>query len=356
MRDFVDPAGIEVIAPNFKRRHSGVTSTVLRLLPIQARTIRIAAAGPRLPADIPRIRLRDLLTMSRSGPGGSGTPRIWHARRNTEMLGGLLLRTLLRKRLRLLFTSAAQRRHSRYTRWLIRQMDAVVATSSRSGAFLEVPHRVILHGVDTDLFSPAPDRAALRREMGLDPGAFLIGCFGRLRPQKGTDLLTEALIAVLPARPDVQALFMGGVTPDQAAFVEGLKARVRAAGLKDRIRFLPEDRGWDIARWYRVLDLYVTAPRVEGFGLTPLEAMACGVPVIASRAGAFEDIIADGRTGRLIPAGDGPALAEALAEALDDRDMLARWAAAARPHVLAHHRIEAEAEALNALYRDLIGR
>jgi mannosyltransferase len=352
MTEYVDPAQVEVIAPNFKRRYSGVTSTVLRLLPIQARLIRIAAAGPALPDDIPRIRLRDLLTMPRTGPGGGA--RVWHARRNVEMLGGLVLRGLPGKRLRLLFTSAAQRRHSRYTRWLIRRMDAVVATSSRSAAFLEVPHRVILHGVDTALFAPAPDRAALRREMGLDPAAFLVGCFGRLRAQKGTDLLVKALIAALPSRPGVEAVLMGGVTPDQAGFVEGLKARVREAGLEGRIRVLPEDKGWDIARWYRVLDLYVTAPRVEGFGLTPLEAMACGVPVIASRAGAFEDIVAEGVTGRLVPAGDGTALARALTEALDDRATVARWAAAARPHVLARHRIEGEAEALVALYRELL--
>ncbi len=348
-----DPAGIDVIAPNLKRRYSGVTSTVLRLVPVQARSVRIAVVGPALPDHLPRLRPRDLLAMPRRGPSGA---RVWHARRNVEMLAGLLLRSLLRKRLRLVFTSAAQRRHSRWTRWLLRRMDAVVATSSRSAAFLSVPHRVIPHGVDAALFAPPEDRAALRRALGLEPGAFLIGCFGRLRPQKGTDLLVEALVETLPAHADAQAILMGGVTPDQAAFVEGLRARVAAAGLSGRIRVLPEDKGWDIARWHQALDLYVTAPRVEGFGLTPLEAMACGVPVIASRAGAFEDIVAEGVTGRLVPAGDGPALAGALGEALADRATVARWAAAARPHVLARHRIEDEAAALNALYRELIGR
>ncbi len=61
--------------------------------------------------------------------------RVWHARRNNEMLVGLLLRSMLRMPLKLVFTSAAQRRHTAYTRWLMRRMDAVIATSTRSGSF-----------------------------------------------------------------------------------------------------------------------------------------------------------------------------------------------------------------------------
>lgn len=347
-----DPRAVAVIAPNLKRRRSGVTSTILRLVPVQAQDVAIAAVGPSLPAGLPRLRLLDLLTMPREGPAG---PRVWHARRNVEMLAGLVLRGLLGKRLRLVFTSAAQRRHSGYTRWLIRRMDAVVATSSRSASFLEVPARVVTHGVDTALFSPPADRAALRAALGLEPAGLLLGSFGRLRPQKGTDLLVGALLDVLPRHPDARAILMGGVTADQRAFVGEQSARVAAAGLAARILFLPEDPAWDIARWFGALDLYVAPPRVEGFGLTPLEAMACGVPVVASRAGAFEDIVTP-EVGALVPAGDGPALAAALDAALSDRSRLAAWAAAARPHVLARHRIEDEAAALNALYAELQGQ
>ena len=112
----LDPRTIAVIAPNLKKRYSGVTSTVLRLVPLQCRTIAIASVGPKLPPDIPQIRIRDLFTMPRRR-------RVWHARRNTEMLAGLALKHILRQPLRLMFTSAAQRHHSAYTRWLIRRMD-----------------------------------------------------------------------------------------------------------------------------------------------------------------------------------------------------------------------------------------
>ena len=77
---FSDPRQIDVIAPNFKRRLSGVTSTIVRLVPIQAQDIAIAAVGPALPDHVPQIRLRYLITLPRRGPHCA---RVWHARRNT---------------------------------------------------------------------------------------------------------------------------------------------------------------------------------------------------------------------------------------------------------------------------------
>lgn len=346
-----DPAKIDVIAPNLKRRYSGVTSTVLRLIPVQARDIAIAATGPVLPEGLPRIRLRDLPLMSRRGPSG---PRVWHARRNNEMLAGLLLKHLLRKDLRLVFTSAAQRHHKRYTKWLIRQMDAVVATSARAAGYLERPAQVIHHGIDAEEFRPHPDRAALRRALGLDPEAVLIGCFGRIRPQKGNDLFVEAMIPVLRRHPQAQAIMMGGVTDQFRPFVAELRARIAAEGLGDRLRILPEDKGWSMARWFQALDLYIAPQRWEGFGLTPLEAMACGVPVVAARVGAFEELVDDGRTGTLVAIEDAGAMTAATLRLIAEPETRAEWSRAARAHVLARFRIEDEAAALIKVYRDLI--
>ena len=344
----VDLSRIEVIAPKLKRRYSGVTSTVLRLIPVQARDIGIAATGPVLPPDLPRIPLWALPFLPRD------RWRVWHARRNLEMLAGLALRRVLGRRLKLLFTSAAQRRHSGYTRWLIQQMDAVVATSSRAASYLERPAPVIRHGVDTDIFRPPEGRAALRRGLGLPEGGTVIGCFGRVRPQKGTDLLVEATAAVLPDHPGATAVVMGGVTADQEGFARRLRERVAAAGLEGRILILPEDKGWSIAPWFQACDLYVAPQRWEGFGLTPLEAMACGVPVVATRVGAFEEQVLDGRTGLLIPPEDLPAMTEAIRAALADPGRLRAWGEAARDHVLREFRIEGEAAALNAVYRGLL--
>ncbi|WP_304616117.1 glycosyltransferase family 4 protein [Paracoccus sp. (in: a-proteobacteria)] len=337
-----------IVAPNLKRRLSGVTATVVRLIPVQARMIAIAATGPGLPPELPHIPLTRAATIPRD------RWRVWHARRNTEMALGLILRHVLRRRYRLLFTSAAQRRHTGFTRWLIRQQDALVATSPQAASYLERPAQVILHGVDTQVFQPAPDRAALRRELGLDPDALLIGCFGRIRAQKGIDLLVQAGLDLLPDRPRAQILMTGRITQDQQGFADELKARIAQAGLQDRIRFLGE-LPWDqVVRHYQALDLFAAPARWEGFGLTPLEAMACGVPTVAARVGAYETLIRDGQTGSLIAPGDAPALTAALARWLDDDAARAQAGADARAHVTANHAIEGEAQALVDLYRRML--
>ncbi|EAQ01774.1 putative lipopolysaccharide core biosynthesis mannosyltransferaseprotein [Pseudooceanicola batsensis HTCC2597] len=344
---------IDVIAPNFKRRLSGVTATVVRLVPLQARWIAIAAAAPALPDEVPQIPLRALVTMSRSGPSG---PRVWHARRNVEMIAGLALKHLLRKRLQLLFTSASQRQHTGLTKWLIRRMDHVVATSARTAAYLERDATVIHHGIDADQFSPPADRAALRRALDLPQDAVIAGCYGRIRAQKGTDVFTDALLNAMDRDPRVVGIVMGRATDRHQAFEAGLRDRIAARGHADRLLFRPEVPVWQMADWYRALDLYIAPQRWEGFGLTPLEAMSCGVPVLATRVGAFEELVAEGTTGRLVPPDDLTAMTEAAADLLSDPARLAALGAAARQHVLQNFRIETEARALVAIYRDLLAR
>ncbi|MCB5198182.1 glycosyltransferase family 4 protein [Loktanella sp. TSTF-M6] len=342
-----DANTVQVIAPNLKKRYSGVTSTVLRLVPLQAKDIAIASVGPKLPPEIPQIRIRDLFTMRRR-------PRVWHARRNNEMLAGLALKHILRQPLKLMFTSAAQRDHSGYTKWLIGKQDALVATSARSASFLRRDAQVIHHGIDTDHFCPADDRAALRARLNLPVDATLLGCFGRIRPSKGNDLFIDAMIALLPRFPHAHAVMMGGVTEHFKGFMDDLRARVAASSVADRIHILPEDPGWTIAPWFQAIDLYIAPQRNEGFGLTPLEAMACGVPCIATRTGAFEEIVADGETGTLIATEDYPALEQAIQSALADPDTLNRWSANCRPRAINGFRIADEAARLIAIYRDLL--
>lgn len=345
----VDIREVQVIAPNFKRRLSGVTATVVRLVPLQARQIRIAATGPVLPDHVPQVPLTQLVTMPRTGPDG---PRVWHARRNVEMIGGLALKYLLGKRLKLVFTSASQRKQTGLTRWLIRRMDAVVATSDRTAAYLEGPAQVIMHGIDLDGFSPPEDRSALRQHLGLPVEGPLIGCYGRIRSSKGTDVFVTAMIDVLR---EIQghALVMGRAVDKDRAFLTDLRTRVDSAGLSDRIHFLPEVPVEQMADWYRVLDLYVAPQRWEGFGLTPIEAMACGVPVVATRVGAFEQIVTED-TGALVDPDDPEALARAIKDAFAPPRPVDTWARYARPHVAAHFAIAREASDLIALYRRLL--
>ncbi|WP_045387858.1 glycosyltransferase family 4 protein [Falsirhodobacter sp. alg1] len=336
-----------VIAPNLKRRLSGVTATIARLVPLQARDIAIVATGPGLPEGVPHMPMSKVITLPRK------EVRVWHARRNSEMLLGLLLRTVLRKNLRLVFTSASQRKHTAYSKWLIGKMDALIATSAKGASYLAAEAQVVPHGINTDRFAPSPDRAALRARLHL-PDEVLVGCYGRIRSSKGTDNFVTAMLAALPSRPGVTAVVMGRAVDSDRSFLEELKSRVTAAGLESRILFRPEVTVDDMPDWYAALDLYVAPQRWEGFGLTPLEAMASAVPVVATRTGAFEELVDQGTTGLLVPTDDVPALQAAIESLLDAPDVLHRMGPLARHRAEQHFRIETEAEILNALYRRLL--
>jgi mannosyltransferase len=342
---------IDVIAPHFKRRLSGVTSTVIQLVPRQEQAgVRIATLGPGLPPHLPMIGFFDLLGCWKRPKGGRF--RVWHARRNNEMLAGVLLRDLFRMPLKLVFTSAGQRRHTRFTKWLIRRMDAVIATSARSGSFLDVPHSVVMHGIDTTLFHPAEAENDRFSASGLS-GTYAVGCTGRVRHQKGTDLFVEAMLDLLPRYPDWTAVVTGWVGPEHQAFAEALKAKITAAGLEHRIVFLGEVE--DVKVWYRRFSLFVAPSRNEGFGLTPLEAMASATPVVVSDAGAYAEMVLPGQTGLSVAAGNGAALRDAIEAYLADPDMAARHGAAALVHVRRAFDISREVEGVGRVYAGLLG-
>jgi len=348
-----DIRNVEVIAPNFKRRLSGVTSTIIQLIPIQrALGEKIAVLGPGLPDTLPSIRFRDLLRLW-SAPDGRPC-RVWHARRNVEMLPAIVLRDLLGMKLKIVFTSASQRRHTGWSKFLISRMDAVIATSGKTAAYLEVPNTVILHGIDTKRFQPPVDAAAAKSALGLDPAQKYVGCFGRVRKQKGTDLFVDSMIALLPCRPGWSAVVAGRATGPHVAFENELKERVAKAGLTDRIRFVGEHT--NIPDWYRALDLFVAPQRWEGFGLTPLEAMATGVPVVATDVGAFSELVVVGEqeTGTIIAADDLQAMVEATAGFMDDDRRRALAGANGLGLTCASFAIEGEARAINAVYERLM--
>lgn len=337
-----DIRDIEIIAPHFKWRLSGVTSTIIQLVPRQiADGVKIATLGPGLPDTLPKMTHRQLAGLWRALP--NGRPRIWHARRNVEMLSGIVLRDVLRMKLRLLFTSASQRHHTGYSRWLISKMDHVVATSAKTGSYLQVPHTVVLHGIDTARFHPPTNRERLRLR---------IGCAGRIRHQKGTDLFIDALIALLPRYPDWEGEAIGRVTSEHEGFADELRRKIAAAGLSGRLRLAEETTQVDA--WYRSIDLYVAPSRTEGFGLTPLEAMASGVAVIAGDVGAYPEIIVSGETGTVVPTGDLAAYVAAIEPYLADPALARRHGDNALAHVRTRFDIGNEVSGLNAVYRSLV--
>ena len=338
---------LQLIVPNLHRRYSGVTATNRMVAPKLARRFRAAWFGSDAPEGLARIGIADILKLWRRR-----TPLIWHARRNNEMIVGVLLRALGWP-MRLVFTSAAQRHHSWITRWLIRQMDAIIATSALSASYLKRAATVITHGVDTATYAPPADRAAAFAESAL-PGRYAIGCFGRVRKQKGSDVFVAAMCRLLPRYPDFTAVMVGAITADQAGFANGLSQQVEAAGLTSRIVITGELEIADVQRWYRRLTIYAFTSRNEGFGLTLIEAMSAGAALVASRAGAAELVVEDGVTGILTPPGDVEALVGALEPLMRDPEAAAAMGARARHCVLEKFSLDVEAERIADVYRTLV--
>ena len=340
-----DFSEIEVVATNFNWRQSGGTTAVVQLVPEQAKTLNIAALGFDLPERVPRMRWRDVPKLFRRPANRSF--RIYHCRRNNEMMFGILLRHVLRAPLRLIFNSAAQRRHKALTRWMLRRMDAVIATSERSGSFLEIPYTVVPHGTNFEYFHPPRGIEDDYAASGL-PGKYAVGCTGRIRHQKGTDLFVGAMLRLLPHYPDWTAVITGRTTSDNVSFERELKSRIAAAGLTERIVFLGDVD--DVSLWYRRFTLFVAPSRQEGFGLTPLEAMASQTAIVASDAGSYPLMIRPGINGAIVPAGDQDALVAAIEPYFRDPGLAREQGRAALEFVRDNFSMEAEARRIRAVY------
>jgi mannosyltransferase len=232
-------------------------------------------------------------------------------------------------------------------------MDAIIATNDISASFLKRQAIVIPHGVDTDSYAPPADRAAEFARAGL-PGRYAIGCFGRVRAQKGSDVFVEAMCRLLPRYPDFSAAMIGAITPEQSGFAGDLKKRIAAAGLQSRIVMTGELAIEEVQRWYQRLTIYAFTSRNEGFGLTLIEAMAVGAALVASRAGAAELVVEDGVSGVLTPPGDVDALVKALEPLMRDPAAAVAMGERGRARVLEKFSLDAEASRIAEVYRGLV--
>lgn len=179
----------------------------------------------------------------------------------------------------------------------------------------EGPIEVIPLGMPPPKFRPAE-----RRELGLDPGLIYVAAVGRLVRRKNLPALLTALARL--GRPDVHLLVIGEgpERPRLAALAEslGLAGRVQFRG------FVPDETKYQLLA---AADLFALPSEHEAFGLVYLEAMHCGLPVVASRPGGQEDYLEEGRTGFLVPPLDVEALTKALATLVADRELRARVSA-----------------------------
>ncbi|NNE53634.1 MAG: glycosyltransferase family 4 protein [Sulfitobacter sp.] len=338
----------ELYITNFNPHYTGVSATAANVLRAQVRRYDLALVGQPLPGCPDPITRRAARTASLKAPPGRPFA-IWHVRRNPEMRAALWLRDIRRAPIRIVFTSAAQRLHSLYPRWLISRMDAVIATTEKAAEFVPHVRAVVPHGVDCERFSPASERAGAWATLGYG-GKRGIATVGRVRPEKGTDLFVEAMLRLLPDMPETVALVVGRAGGKHEAFLENLKSQVAAAGLADRILFVGEMPPDDLPALMRALSLVVQLPRYEGYGMVPLEGLASGVPFVGSETGYYRNFSGQRRVGTVVP------LDKAEAAAAAARDLLGRVdeiAPLAREIAKSHFSAEAEADGIDRVYQAL---
>lgn len=195
---------------------------------------------------------------------------------------------------------------------------------------------VIPSGVNIETFRPV-DRDVARRRIGLETDAPVIVYVGRMLPRKDIRNVVRAVALLNERSCPPLLLLVGGETvdPDPAMTPEigELQRLASELGIADRVRFTGKRQANELRDYYSAGDVVVTTPWYEPFGLTPLEAMACGRPVIGSAVGGITFTIADGVTGFLVPPRDPAALAERLRQLLNDSASRNRMGEAARTRV-----------------------
>ena len=239
-------------------------------------------------------------------------------------------------------------------RRLCRDVDHVVATCSDEVFELRrlgLPTdrvSIVPCGVDTSVFTPrgpvAP-RSDRRRLLIL----------GRVVERKGHDDAVRALRAL----PDAELVVVGGPPADEVdddAEIRRLRAVAAEEGVAERLLFTGSVARADVPAWIRSADVVLAVPWYEPFGITPLEAMACGRPVVASAVGGLVDTVADGLTGELVPPRDPGRLGEVLTSLLADDERRAAYGAAGVQRVRARYRWNRVVADTEAVYRHVLAR
>ena len=234
--------------------------------------------------------------------------------------------------------------------------DGIVGVSSEITTILERRYssadvRCIRNGIDLTRVTLTVDRSAMRAQLGIPSDTFVVGTVGRLMPIKGYDYLIEAFAQLRRQHGQRQSrLMIVGDGPlrsslEQLAEVKGILNEVQFLGMRT-----------DVYDLMRSFDVFALPSLHEGVPMVLLEAMAVGVPIVASRVGGIPEILKDGEEALLVPAKDPAALAQKLAECASSPDCRARLSRAARERVETQFSITASATMMRDMYWSLSGQ
>jgi glycosyltransferase involved in cell wall biosynthesis len=208
--------------------------------------------------------------------------------------------------------------------------------------------RVIPQAVDPERFHPGPPDARWRARLSSQPDEPIVGVVGRIDPEKGIGTVVQAMTMLVgPARRS-HLVVVGAPALDDGTYEVALRAEATTL-LGDRSRFVGPVT--EVPAVLRSLDVLVNASTSEPFGLSVLEAQACGVPVIGTDAGGIPEFVTDGETGLLVPPGRADALADGLSRMLGTPGLRHELASAARHGVVERHTLVDRAEAVAGVYR-----
>ena len=252
------------------------------------------------------------------------------------------------KRVFTLQMESSRRKRDIYHRWAYSRLTKVLTITERMRKLVIKnvavdPEKVetLYYGIDTkEIRSHAEPKETIRERWNIPADTFVVGIVGRLEKQKGQELLLQACAKLKDKIPNLRLMIVGDETVGQSGELQRLKKFANELSLADQVVFTGYQNPPGVI--VPVFDVSVLATRKETFGLVILEAMALGVPVIATNAGGVPEIIEDGVNGLLVTPDDSGALAKALMELYEKVDLRQRLATAGKQAVETRFSIEAQ--------------
>ena len=239
-------------------------------------------------------------------------------------------------------------------RWLSRRTARIITvsqalTDEMSGEFALPADKVVTihNGLDLAPYLAGGDRVTVRARLGVPTDAFVFGIAARFAPQKGLDALVAASVPVLRERPDAWLVVAG-----DGPLLEPVSMQARKTPVRDRILFPGFET--DIPGFLAALDLYVNASVSEALGIGTIEAMASGLPVVATSVGGTPEVVEDGVTGVLVPAGRPQPLTDAIVRLAADGAARRRMGTAGRERAIAEFGLDGMLDRTAKVYQEVL--
>ena len=343
----------DIIITNIHKKYSGVTSTIINLYPEQSKKFDIGLYGNKLNVGEKHVNFIDFIFNGYNLPTNKKF-RIIHVRRYDEIIFAVFLKYILRMPLKIVFTAVKISEYSFHTKKIVSLVDYCILTNSKCK--IELPNSLhnnivalIPHGINQKHFNVRNSTCNIDH-LNLS-GKFVISTFGRVRKQKGTDIFVKALIEITQKYDNVIGLVVGETDMRNYIFKSELDELISKSKLHAKIKFVGFIKNKEYHKYiYENTNLTISVPRYEEFGLTPIESMACGIPVICSNTGAFDSMIDEGKTGHMLNDYSVNELVSKIEYYIKNKEKLTEMKAHCINKVNNKFTIEREANSINDVY------